>query len=310
MNAGSREIGGGEDDPAVASLPVQSGIRVIIVSGLSGAGKTIALRALEDLGYFCIDNLPATLIEPFLQTVTAREKIRKICIGIDIREKDFLSDAYRILSFLRGSYNMEILFFEAEAEVMVRRYKETRRPHPVVSLHKGMNIEKAIEEEKSLLSIIRDAADRIIDTSNYTPHQLRYLMTSSYGSGETAQGINVSVMSFGFKFGVPQNIDLLFDVRFIPNPYFIPELKPLKGTDPPVSCFVMQNKETKEFLDHICSMLDFLMPRYIREGRAYLVIGVGCTGGRHRSPALVEELARYIHDRHGVHPTAIHRDME
>lgn len=304
------EAGAAEDGPRAVRLSVPPRLRVIIVSGLSGAGKTIALRALEDVGYFCIDNLPATLIEPFLQTITAREKIRKIGIGMDIREKDFLSDAYRILSSLRESYSLEILFFEAEAEVMVRRFRETRRPHPIVSLHKGMTIEKAIEEEKSLLSVIRDASDRIIDTSNYTPHQLRNMMISSYGDGETVQGMNVSVMSFGFKFGVPQNIDLLFDVRFLPNPYFVADLKPLKGTDAPVSGFVLGNEETKEFLEHIRSMLAFLLPRYIREGRAYLVIGIGCTGGRHRSPALVEELARYINEKHSLNPGVIHRDME
>ncbi|MBI3593194.1 MAG: RNase adaptor protein RapZ, partial [Nitrospirae bacterium] len=150
-------------------------IKVVIVSGLSGAGKTVALRALEDIGYFCIDNLPVTLIEPFLSTVRAGENIKKIGIGVDIREKHFLSDAYRILSALKSQYEIEILFLEAEKDVMVRRYKETRRPHPMLPIHGQMSIEKAIEEERSLLAVIRDAADRIIDTSNYTPHQLRHL---------------------------------------------------------------------------------------------------------------------------------------
>jgi UPF0042 nucleotide-binding protein len=303
---GKRGAGGAASAPA----PAWPGVRVIIVSGLSGAGKTIALRALEDSGYFCIDNLPATLLGPFLRTVTSSEKIRKIGIGMDIREKDFLSDSYRILSSLRKSYNLQILFFEADADVMVRRFRETRRPHPVMSFYKGMNIEKAIEEEKSLLSVIRDAADRVIDTSNYTPHQLRYMMTSSYGSGETSAGMDLSVMSFGFKFGAPQNADIIFDARFLPNPYFIAELKSMKGTDKSVSDFVLGSEDTKEFLGHIRLMLAFLMPRYIREERAYLVIGVGCTGGRHRSPALVEEIAIYIREEQGLTPNIIHRDME
>jgi len=157
-------------------------VRVVIVSGLSGAGKTVALRALEDLGYFCIDNLPVTLIEPFLSTIKTKQDIEKIGIGVDIREKEFLSDAYNILSFLEGQYRIEILFLEAEKDVMLRRYKETRRPHPMLSIRGEMSIEAAIEEERMLLSVIRDAADKIIDTSSYTPHQLRYLITSMYGN--------------------------------------------------------------------------------------------------------------------------------
>lgn len=283
---------------------------VVIVSGLSGAGKTVALRALEDIGYFCIDNLPVTLIEPFLSAIKTKQDIEKIGIGVDIREKEFLSDAYNILSFLKGHYRVEILFLEAEKDVMLRRYKETRRPHPMLSIRGEMNIEAAIEEERILLSVIRDAADKIIDTSNYTPHHLRYLITSAYGNIEEDQCINISIISFGYKFGVPQNVDLLFDVRFLPNPYFIPELKPLKGTDPVVYDFIMKNNETKEFLGHITCLIDFLLPHYIREGRTYLVMGIGCTGGMHRSPAIVEEISKYIKEKHSIRPNVIHRDME
>ena len=286
------------------------GIRVIIVSGLSGAGKTVALRALEDSGYFCIDNLPVVLIGPFLHTISSSINISGVGIGVDIREKEFLADAYRILSVLRDEYRIEILFLEADLDVMVRRYKETRRPHPMLSRQPGKGIEKAIEEEKGLLSVVRDAADKIIDTSNYTPHQLRYMITSTYGNAGTSQGLSISVMSFGFKYGVPQTVDLLFDVRFLPNPYFIPDLSPLKGTDTAVSDFVFGQQETKEFMRHIGSLLDFLMPLYIREGRTYLVIGIGCTGGRHRSPAIVEYLSQYIGRTHKLEATVIHRDME
>ncbi|MCC6347763.1 MAG: RNase adapter RapZ [Nitrospirales bacterium] len=285
-------------------------IRVVIVSGLSGAGKTVALRALEDIGYFCIDNLPVTLIEPFLSTISSGENIKRIGIGVDIREKEFLSDVYRILSTLKGRYRIEILFFEAERDVMVRRYKETRRPHPILSLHGNMGMEAAIEAERGLLSGIRSAADKIIDTSNYTPHQLRHLIISTHGGPGSGQRLSVSLISFGFKYGVPQDIDLLFDVRFLPNPYFIPELKPFRGIDGPVSDFVLKGEETKEFLSHITALLDFLLPHYIREGRSYLVIGIGCTGGRHRSPALVEELARHILLKHEMKPATVHRDME
>ncbi|MFO0752628.1 MAG: RNase adapter RapZ [Thermodesulfovibrionales bacterium] len=287
-----------------------SPIKVVIVSGLSGAGKTVALRALEDIGYFCIDNLPVTLIEPFLSTISSGENIKRIGIGVDIREKEFLSDVYRILSALKSRYRIEILFLEAERDVMVRRYKETRRPHPILSLHGEMGMEAAIEAERGLLSGIRSAADRIIDTSNYTPHQLRHLIISTHGAPGAGQRLSLSLISFGFKYGVPQDIDLLFDVRFLPNPYFIPELKPFRGVDGPVSDFVLKRGETKEFLSHITALLDFLLPHYIQEGRSYLVIGIGCTGGRHRSPALVEELARHILLKHEMKPATVHRDME
>jgi UPF0042 nucleotide-binding protein len=173
-----------------------------------------------------------------------------------------------------------------------------------------MSMEAAVEEERMLLSVIRDAADKIIDTSNYTPHQLRYLITSMYGNVIETQAINISLISFGYKFGVPQNVDLLFDVRFLPNPYFIPELKLLKGTDNAVYEFVLKKDETREFLEHIKRLMDFLIPHYIKEGRAYLVTGIGCTGGRHRSPAIVEEISQYINKRHGIKPNVIHRDME
>ena len=285
-------------------------IRVIIVSGLSGAGKTVALRALEDSGYFCIDNLPVILIGPFLSAIRSAKNISGVGIGVDIREKEFLSDAYLILSALKEQYKIEILFLEADIDVMVRRYKETRRPHPMLSRHKATGIEKAIEEEKGLLSVVRDAADKIIDTSNFTPHQLRHMIASTYGNSAEAEGISISVMSFGFKYGVPQTLDLLFDVRFLPNPYFIPHLSAFKGTDASVSEFVFDQAETKAFMSHITALLDFLVPLYIKEGRTYLVIGIGCTGGRHRSPAIVEELAKHIMKTHKIEPTVIHRDME
>ncbi len=285
---------------------------VLIVSGLSGAGKTVALRSLEDNGYFCIDNLPLTLIEAFLSTINT-SSINKVGIGIDIREKEFLQDAYRIFTSLRPNYAIEILFLEAETDIIMRRYKETRRPHPMLSVYPEMDMENAIEKERLLLSIIKDSSDKIIDTTNYTPHQLRLLIASTYGTVETDSskgGINISVISFGHKYGTPQNPDILFDVRFLPNPYFIPELKPLKGTDSIISDFVLGNEETREFLSHVENFLDFLVPQYIKEGRKYLVIGIGCTGGRHRSPAIAEHLAGHIKKRHGLQPNVIHRDME
>ncbi len=282
---------------------------ILIVSGLSGAGKTVALRALEDIGYFCIDNLPVTLIEPFLSTVEIEKNVKKIGIVMDIRDKAFVPHAYNILSFLKVKYRIEIIFLEAERDVMLRRYKETRRPHPI-SIRGEISLEDAIEEERQMLSIMRESADKIIDTSNYTPHQLRHLIISTYGDVEEGKGIRILIITFGYKFGVPQNIDLLFDVRFLPNPYFIPELKPLKGTEPVVYDFVMKHNETKEFLGHVNRLMDFLLPHYIKEGRTYLVIGIGCTGGMHRSPAVAMEISKHIEKMHGMKPNIIHRDME
>jgi len=285
-------------------------IEVIIVSGLSGAGKTVALRALEDAGHFCIDNLPVTLIEPFLSAIRAGKNISNIGIGVDIREYLFLSDAYRIIASLKSQYNIRILFLEAEKEVMVRRFKETRRPHPMLPISGEKDLEKDIEEERSLLSVIRDAADTVLDTSNFTPHQLRHRIISKYGAGESVGGFKVTMISFGFKFGAPYDLDLLFDVRFLPNPYFTAELKPLKGTDRAVAEFVLKCDETAEFLARVGSLLDFTLPYYIEEGRSYLTIGIGCTGGRHRSPAIVERLAKSLESKHKLAVTIVHRDID
>ncbi len=287
-----------------------SRIRLVIVSGLSGAGKTVALRALEDTGFFCIDNLPVTLIESFLATIESRASMRNVGIGVDIREKTFLGDAYRIISTLKERYAIEILFLEAEKEVMIRRFKETRRPHPMIASSGAAGIGEAIEEEKRQLMILRESADRIVDTSNYTPHNLRQLIISSYGRFESTQKLNIAVISFGYKFGIPQNVDLLFDVRFLPNPYFVPSLRLLTGLDRDVADFVLASGDTKELMGRLNNLLDFLIPRYIKEGRAYLVIGVGCTGGKHRSPVIVQELVRNVQLSHGIEVVVTHRDID
>lgn len=282
---------------------------VVIVSGLSGAGKTVALRALEDSEFFCIDNLPVTLIESFLSTIKSRVNIQNVGIGVDIREKTFLGDAYRIICSLKERYTIEILFLEADKEVMIRRFKETRRPHPMISSKAASDIEEAIDKEKSQLSVLRESADKIVDTSNYTPHQLRQLIISSYGRNVVKQGLNVTLLSFGYKFGIPQNADLLFDVRFLPNPFFVPSLRQLTGLDKKVSGYVLSSPDTWELLSRLNNLLDFLIPRYVREGRSYLIAGVGCTGGKHRSPVIALELARHIKERHGIEVTIIHRDV-
>jgi UPF0042 nucleotide-binding protein len=293
-------------------------VEVIVVTGLSGAGKSVTLKALEDSGYYCIDNLPVSLIESFLKTIPRDGGIKKIGIGLDVREKEFFKSSYGILARLKSAggtakkkpHSVEILFLEADDDVIIRRYNETRRPHPMVSISGKRSIEIAVGEERRLLSEVRESADRIIDTSNFTPHQLRQLITTTYGRTTSKQRLRVTLLSFGYKFGVPQNLDLLFDVRFLPNPYFVPELKPLRGTDPPVSSFVMNQEETHRFFGHVLPFLDFLIPLFIREGKTYLVIGVGCTGGKHRSPVIVEEVKKHLREHHDLDAVVIDRDME
>lgn len=276
---------------------------IVIITGLSGSGKTVALRALEDSDFYCVDNLPIALIDSFVSGVSKYREIKKIGIGIDIREKGFLSDVNSVLKILRDKYRTEILFLEAERDILIRRFKETRRPHPL-----GWNIEEAIQTEKGKLAPLREAADRIVDTSSFTPHQLRQFITSLYKIHTGKKAMTVVLISFGFKLGTPQNIDLLFDARFLPNPNFVPELKLLKGTDKSVSDYVFKHQTARAYVKKIKEFIDFLMPLYIKEGRSYLTIGIGCTGGNHRSPAIVEKLKGYIR-KHPIDLSIVHRDL-
>jgi UPF0042 nucleotide-binding protein len=276
--------------------------RVVIITGLSGSGKTVALRAVEDLNFFCVDNLPASLIGDLIAR-TSDYRTENIAIGIDIREKELLSGIDRVLQTIRSQCRLEILFLEADTDVIIRRFKETRRPHPL-----GGDLLGAIESERESLAVLRQNADRVIDTSSFSPHQLRHFISSLYFVKRGRKDLTVSLMSFGFKFGVPQNIDLLFDVRFLPNPNFVPSLKHLNGKERPVADYVFSYPETKEFVKKVKDLMRFLLPLYVREGRSYLSIAVGCTGGNHRSPAIVEELAREM--RKGtVALDVIHREL-
>ncbi len=277
---------------------------IVIISGLSGSGKTVALRALEDSEFFCVDNLPIALISSFISTVTKNADIKKIGIGIDIREKGFLSGINTVLKDLRADYRLEVIFLEAENDVLIRRFRETRRPHPL-----GGDIEEAIKIERKHLSILKDAADRIIDTSSFTPHQLRELILSLYKIRSGKKSLTVTIISFGFKFGIPQNIDLLFDARFLPNPNFVAELKALTGMDKKVSDFVFKFNTSKKFFKKISDFIDFLIPLYIKEGRPYLNIGIGCTGGNHRSPAIATKLYETLR-KHPIDLNIIHRDIK
>ena len=277
--------------------------RVLIITGLSGSGKTVALRSVEDADFFCVDNLPVSLISSLITKISGQAGTKNIAVGVDIREKEFLSGIDRVLKTIRSKCQVEILFLEADTDILIRRFKETRRPHPLVG-----EIEDAIVSEQKILAPLKQNANRIIDTSSLSPHQLRKLVSSMYASAKEQKDLAVSLISFGFKYGIPQNIDLLFDVRFLPNPYFIPSLKDLNGTDKQVANFIFQYAETRKFIRKIKDLLDFLVPLYIREGKSYLSIAFGCTGGMHRSPALIEEISRLIKKKN-IDLNIIHRDI-
>lgn len=261
----------------------------IIITGLSGSGKTVVLNAFEDSGYFCVDNLPVTLIETFVNLGHKTRTMSKVAIGVDIRERKFLTNFSDELSSLRKKYEIKIIFLEANDTALIRRFKETRRPHPLGY----KDLKKAIRREAKLLAPVRHEADTILDTSALSPHQLRALITESYLK-KKPKDMTISLVSFGYKYGTPSEADLLLDVRFLPNPFFIEDLKELPGTSKKVKEFVLSHKESKEFLRRLKSLLLYLIPLYKKEGRSYLTIGIGCTGGRHRSPALCEEMHEFL----------------
>ncbi|HIJ60072.1 MAG TPA: RNase adapter RapZ [Nitrospirae bacterium] len=285
-------------------------LRTVVLSGLSGSGKSIALKALEDVGYYCIDNLPASLLKPLFETFKDRKGTSHIAIGLDIREKDFLSDACEVLSELKKDFVIEIIFLEATDEVMIRRYKETRRPHPLIASKEFTELAEAIISEIKSLSQLRDNADRIIDTSNYNPHELRRFIQSLYSKKDSSQDLTITLVSFGFKYGIPNYIDMLFDARFLINPHFVEHLRHLKGTDKAVADYVLNNEETETFLKLILETLNFVIPRYIKEGRSCFTLAIGCTGGRHRSPAIISKIFENIEKKFNIKPTITHRDID
>jgi len=277
---------------------------IIIVTGLSGGGKTVTIRTLEDIGFFCVDNLPPPVILKFLGMLNEFSSFRNIAIGIDIRAQQFLEKATEVLKKIKDLYKTEVLFMEADDETILLRYKETRRPHPLSGLYNDLL--KAIKQEKVLLYPIRSCSDRIIDTSNFNPHALKFLIRSLYGAEEISP--SVTVMSFGYKKGIPANADLVFDARFLPNPYFVPFLTDLNGTDEEVKNFVLKQNETVEFLKYIKNFLNYTLSGYKKEGRPYITIAIGCTGGKHRSVVIAEEIARYLRSLF-VNSVVIHRDL-
>lgn len=283
-------------------------LKLVIITGLSGAGKTLAMRVFEDHGYFCVDNLPPALIPTFMELCShSLKKINKIALVIDIRGGGFFDKLFESLNEMADSgYDYEILFLEASDEVLIKRYKESRRRHPLAL--EGRIVE-GIASERQIMSRLRDEADYIIDTSNKKPSELKEEITMRFIEQGREERLLINLVSFGFKHGIPLDADLIFDVRFIPNPYYIDELRPCSGKDKGVKDFVMNWPESRQFLKKLLDMVQYLIPFYIREGKTQLVIAIGCTGGRHRSVVITNELAGMLKaNRHRV--TVDHRDID
>ncbi|MDT3698883.1 MAG: RNase adapter RapZ [Thermincola sp.] len=283
-------------------------IRFVIVTGLSGAGKTQAIRGLEDLGFFCVDNLPPTLIPKFAELCAQSEgRVNKIALVVDIRGGGFFDSVYESLESLKSlGIKYEILFLEASDETLVRRFKESRRRHPLSD--KGSTLE-GILKERARLEELKGKAHKIIDTSNLTNKQLKEQITSIYGAASGEQRLNITLMSFGYKYGIPLDSDLVFDVRFLPNPYYIDELRPLTGNDLEVQRYVMDSPVCKTFMRKFSGLINFLIPHYIKEGKTNLTIAIGCTGGQHRSVTLANKLAEIL-DTKNYNVNKRHRDIE
>ena len=265
--------------------------RVLVITGLSGSGKTHVSRALEDAGWFCVDNLPIALIPPFVELVRRGPEARPSALVVDVREPRFVRRFPEVYRKLRRGAHASLLFLEADEKALVRRFSETRRPHPLAI---NQPVIEGIREEKEALRPIRKMADLIVDTSSYTVHQLRDYVTDQYALRSEASRMVVAVMSFGYKYGVPAEADLVFDLRFLPNPNFVPRLKRLTGHHPKVVGFLRRQPETAVFLKKLRSFLGWVLPRYSRDGKSYLTIAVGCTGGRHRSVMVANALSNAL----------------
>jgi len=281
--------------------------RIVVVTGLSGSGRSAALKAFEDMGYYCVDNLPLSLLTAFVDFSRSTKNAYLAAIGIDIREKDFPGMFPALFGELRaGGRAVEMLFLDASDQTLVRRFSETRRPHP---LARGATpLIDGIRTERSELSEVRKLADRVIDTTDYTVHDLRQAVERQYAGGNAGRPMVITIVTFGYKFGVPFDLDLMFDLRFLPNPHFVPELRPHTGEDARVQAYVMAKPASGEFLFRLMEFLTYLLPRYKSEGKSYLTIGFGCTGGRHRSVTLSLLVAEQLRQQ-GYDVTVKHRDI-
>jgi RNase adapter protein RapZ len=282
-------------------------IQMVIITGMSGAGKTVAIQSFEDLGFFCVDNLPPTLLPKFLELMKeSGNKMNKVALVMDLRSRDFFDSLFTALDELaeQSWVTPQILFLDAKDSTLVARYKETRRTHPLAP--NGLPLE-GIRLERELLEELKGRAQIIYDTSDLKPRELREKILQQFSS-HTQQTFTVNVMSFGFKYGIPIDADLVFDVRFLPNPHYIDHMRPKTGLDEEVSSYVLKWSETQKFLEKLIDLLAFMLPHYKREGKSQLVIAIGCTGGQHRSVAIAEYIARYFSKDYKTHVS--HRDIE
>lgn len=281
-------------------------LRIVLISGLSGAGKTLALKTLEDLEYFAIDNLPSDLLDPLILLLEQQQEITRVALVMDGRDRTFLTAAESIMESLKErGHRVTLLFLEAGREALIRRFAETRRPHP--QARQG-SIEDGVDQEKALLAPLRTLATRTLDTSEFNVHQLRNVLVATIEKGPESS-LNVMAASFGFKYGVPLEAAFIFDVRFLPNPFFVDDLRHLTGSDERVSDYVLRDADAKVMVEKIADIARTVVPLCRREGRSTLMLAIGCTGGQHRSVAIVEEVARLLR-KEGVRLAVVHRDKE
>lgn len=278
---------------------------LVILTGISGAGKASALKTFEDLGYQAVDNLPLELMADFAGIVEKSKEIERAAIVVDVREGQALDRLPQIIKQVKRVLPTRVVFLDAQDPVLVRRYSETRRPHP---LRRSETVSRSIVEERQLLDSVRNVADTLIDTSRFNVHELRAEIQKRFGLRDQREHLLVSCLSFGFKNGVPLDADLVFDVRFLPNPHFVPEFRDKTGLDPKVAAYVAGFPQTGEFLDKVTGMMLFLMPHYVKEGKSYLTVAFGCTGGQHRSVMMAEEMARRL-AKAGYQAKPLHRDV-
>ena len=283
-------------------------LSLVIISGLSGSGKSHALKAFEDVGYFCIDNLPPALLPTFVELCNRQHgEIANVALGIDIRERVFFADLVGILERVKAlGHSIQLLFFEAREEVLIRRFSESRRPHPLMP---QLPVSEGVRFERERLAELRRHADRVIDTSDLTVHELRDLLVTQFRQNQGEKKLTISLLTFGYKFGIPYEIDLLFDARFLKNPYFVPDLKPLSGEDPRVRSFVLTDPNAVSLIERLEGLLKFLIPLFEQEPRSYLTIAIGCTGGRHRSVAVAGRLQESLAAM-GYKVALKHRDIQ